>query len=288
MPQALPTAAAMTTIAPMHQVDTSFLRRLRARDERAWFELWQAFGPVVRGMLARWGNGRLGEETLRDLTQDTLAALSDSIERFEPQRGVRFSTWLLAIARHVLGDEMDRRYAKKRGGGKRGASLDDSWMGQSREPAPDAEYERRILCAKIHAAIRAAQKRSDFVHFEAYRMRVLESKQGREIGLLLGVSEPTVTRHCQRVREALREELAVAIEQWSYTDDERSEPSRAGLAADDAAFDEALGEIWRAQEELVARDLVQRASAAKDSAAKDSAARGHGDAQRPGKADAGH
>ena len=73
-------------------------------------------------------------------------------------------------------------------------------MGQSREPAPDAEYERRILCAKIHAAIRAAQKRSDFVHFEAYRMRVLESKQGREIGLLLGVSEPTVTRHCQRVR----------------------------------------------------------------------------------------
>ncbi len=282
MPRALPTAAAMTTIAPMHQVDTSFLRRLRARDERAWFELWQAFGPVVRGMLARWGNGRLGEETLRDLTQDTLAALSDSIERFDPQRGVRFSTWLLAIARHVLGDEMDRRYAQKRGGGKRGASLDDSWMGQSREPAPDAEYERRILGAKIHAAIRAAQRRSDFVHFEAYRMRVLESKQGREIGLLLGVSEPTVTRHCQRVREALREELAVAIEQWSYTDDERSEPSRAGLAADDAAFDEALGEIWRGQEELVARDLVQRASAAKDAAR-----RGVDDAQRPGRADAG-
>jgi hypothetical protein len=99
------------------------------------------------------------------------------------------------------------------------------------------------------------------VHFEAYRMRVLESKQGREIGELLGVSEPTVTRHCQRVREALREELAVAIEQWSYTDDERSEPSRAGLANDDAGFDDALGEIWRAQEELVARDIAERDAA---------------------------
>ena len=125
----------------MHEVDTTFLRRLRARDERAWFELWEAFGPVVRSMLYRWGNGSLGEETLRDLTQDTLAALSDSIDRFDPKRGVRFSTWLLAIAKHVLGDEFDRRFAQKRGAGRRGASLDDEWMGQSDEPQPDEIYE---------------------------------------------------------------------------------------------------------------------------------------------------
>ncbi|RLS25636.1 MAG: sigma-70 family RNA polymerase sigma factor [Planctomycetota bacterium] len=245
----------------MHQVDTAFLRRLRARDERAWFELWEAFGPVVRGTLYRWGNGRLGEETLRDLTQDTLAALTDSIERFDPQRGVRFSTWLLAIAKHVLGDEMDRRYALKRGAGKRGASLDDSWMGQSREPQPDAIYERRVMSAKVHSAIRCAQKRSEFVHFEAYRLRVLESRSGREIGVLLGVSEPTVTRHCQRVRDVLREELRNAIEQWSFTEDERAEPVRAGLAVEDALFDEALGEIWRAQEEILALDLKAQMAA---------------------------
>jgi len=247
----------------MHPVDTAFLRRLRAKDERAWFELWEAFGPVVRGTLYRWGNGRLGEETLRDLTQDTLAALTDSIERFDPARGVRFSTWLLAIAKHVLGDEMDRRYSQKRGGGSRGTSLDDSWMGQSREAQPDEIYERRVMAAKVHSAIRAAQKRAEFVHFEAYRMRVLESRGGREIGVQLGISEPTVTRHCQRVRELLREELVSAIEQFSFTDEERSEPDRAGLAAADAAFDEALGEIWRAQEEILAEDLRAQMSAAK-------------------------
>jgi len=155
----------------------------------------------------------------------------------------------------VLGDEMDRRYAQKRGAGSRGASLDESWMGASREAQPDELYERRVMAAKVHSAIRAAQKRSEFVHFEAYRLRVLESRGGREIGVQLGVSEPTVTRHCQRVREALREELRGAIEQFSFTDDERSETDRAGLAADDAAFDDALGEIWRAQEELLAADL---------------------------------
>ena len=52
----------------MHQVDTAFLRRLRARDQRAWFELWEAFGPVVRGTLYRWGNGRRGEETPDEVT----------------------------------------------------------------------------------------------------------------------------------------------------------------------------------------------------------------------------
>jgi RNA polymerase sigma factor (sigma-70 family) len=239
-------------------VDTGFLRRLRARDELAWFELWENFGPVVRGTLARWGNGRLGEETLRDLTQDTLSALNDSIHRFDPTRGVRFSTWLLAIAKHVLGDEMDRRYAQKRGSGSRGASFDESWMHQSRERGPDEEYERRVLGAKIHAAIRAAQKRSEFVHFEAYRMRVLDGKNGRDIGVLLGISEPTVTRHCQRVREALREELRTAVECWSFTDEERGEPVDAGLVSDDASFDDALGEIWRVQEDLLARDLAAR------------------------------
>jgi hypothetical protein len=86
-------------------------------------------------------------------------------------------------------------------------------------------------------------------------MRVLESRSGRDIGVQLGISEPTVTRHCQRVRELLRDELRAAIEQFSFTDEERSEPDRAGLAAEDAAFDEALGEIWRAQEEILALDL---------------------------------
>jgi hypothetical protein len=63
-----------------------------------------------------------------------------------------------------------------------------------------------------------------------------------------------VTRHCQRVRELLRDELAIAIEQWSFTDDERVEPRDAGLAGDDTLFDEAVGEIWREQEDLMARD----------------------------------
>ena len=81
----------------LSNMTTGFIQRLRANDEAAWFELWETFGPVIRAQLMKWGKGRVGVETVRDLSQETLAALSNSIDRFDPSRGARFSTWLLAI-----------------------------------------------------------------------------------------------------------------------------------------------------------------------------------------------
>ncbi|MFN7022910.1 MAG: RNA polymerase sigma factor, partial [Phycisphaerales bacterium] len=112
----------------LNQLTTSFISRLRAQDQAAWFELWETFGPVLRVQLMKWGRGRVGPETVNDLSQETLAALSDCIDRYDPRKGARFSTWLLAIAKHVLGDEMDRRNAQKRGGDKKTGELDESWM----------------------------------------------------------------------------------------------------------------------------------------------------------------
>ena len=119
---------------------TDFVRRLRAREPAAWFELWENFGPVLRGQLAKWGRGSIGPETVADLSQETLTALSDAIDRHDPSRGARFSTWLLAIAHHSFCGEMDRRMAQKRGCGRRARSLDDDFPQASSEPTPDACY----------------------------------------------------------------------------------------------------------------------------------------------------
>ena len=48
---------------------TNFIAKLKRRDETAWFELWETFGPVVRAQLAKWGRGRIGSETVRDLSR---------------------------------------------------------------------------------------------------------------------------------------------------------------------------------------------------------------------------
>jgi RNA polymerase sigma factor (sigma-70 family) len=246
---------------------TSFVNRLRARDEAAWFELWETFGPVIRAQLSKWGRGRIGAETVRDLSQETLAALSNSIDRFDPERGARFSTWLLAIAKHVLGDEIDRRMALKRGGGKANAALDETWMMGTAEQSVDAAYEAAVFRSKVEAAIRAVEKQCDFTEFEIFRMRVFEAQSGKDVAVAIGTSEPTVSRRLAKVRDLLRSRLSEVISTYSFTEDELNEAERNGIVLDpkqattsgtdksaDQAFDEAIAEIYHQQMELRKED----------------------------------
>ncbi|MHC5113071.1 MAG: RNA polymerase sigma factor [Planctomycetota bacterium] len=238
----------------MNTLTTSFVRRLRNRDEAAWFELWEIFGPVLRAQLTKWGRGRIGVETVRDLTQETLAALSDSIDRYDPSRGARFSTWLLSIAKHALGDEIDRRMALKRGGGRKPAEFDERYMGRAATVEADETYEQNVFRAKVYAAIRRTESEADFMQFQVYRMRVFDGVSGKDVAGQLGVSEPTVSRYLQRTRELLRQRLSEVVATYSFTAEEQSEPERAGLSRGDSGFDEALGEIYHQQSRLILED----------------------------------
>ncbi len=238
----------------MNTLTTSFVRRLRERDEAAWFELWEVFGPVLRAQLSKWGQGRIGAETVRDLTQETLAALSNSIERYDPNRGARFSTWLLSIAKHALGDEIDRRMALKRGGGKRPAELDDRYMGESAVVEADVAYQQSVFQAKVYAAIRKAEAEADFMHFQVYRMRIFDCMSGKDVAEQLGVSEPSVSRYLHKIRDLLRTRLREIVATYSFTVEEEQEVAKAGLTGEDVLFDEALAEIYHRQSRLILED----------------------------------
>ncbi len=245
----------------MNTLTTSFVRRLRDRDETAWFELWQVFGPVLRAQLARWGKGRIGVETVRDLTQETLAALSDSIDRYDPARGARFSTWLLSIAKHALGDEIDRRMALKRGAGRKPTEFDERFMSKAAAAEADEAYEQNVFRAKVYAAIRQAEPEADFLQFQVYRMRVFDGLLGKEVAEQLGISEPTVSRHLHRIRGLLRRRLAETISTYSFTEDEQREAAQAGLGEDDSTFDEALCDIYHKQSQLILQDETAASAA---------------------------
>jgi RNA polymerase sigma factor (sigma-70 family) len=241
----------------LSDLTTGFIGRLRARDPQAWFELWETFGPILRSQLAKWGGGRIGAETVQDLSQETLAALADAIDRHDPEKGARFSTWLLAIAKHTLYGEFDRRMAQKRGAGRASAEYDDELHGK--EAAPDAPYEQAVFHAKVEAALRMVERESEFMDFSVYRMRVLDGRSGREVAEALGISEPTVSRRLHAVRGVVRVRVAEVMRKYSFSDEEAGEAERNGLQtnpnkADDALFDEAVAEIYHRQQELRAAD----------------------------------
>ena len=237
--------------APLHDLTTGFIGRLRSRDGDAWFELWEIFGPVLRAQLARWGRGRIGFETVQDLSQDTMVALSRAIDQHDPTRGARFSTWLLAIAKYTLSDEMDRRGALKRGSGIRPLALDAEGM---REPdsgdlQPDAAYELEVFDAKVEAALRRLERDCDLMDFETFRMRTLEGRSGKDVAVALGTSEPTVSRRLARSRTRLQDLLAEVFATFSFTEEEIAELERNGIErspnkTEDASFDESIAEIY--------------------------------------------
>ena len=247
----------------VNDLTTSFVSRLRSRDPQAWFELWETFGPVLRSQLSRWGRGRIGIETVQDLSQETLAALATAIDRHDPSRGARFSTWLLAIARYTLGDELDRRNAQKRGSGVKPRSLEEDYQGASSEEGPSQSYEREIFEAKVSAALRSVERECDLLEFSVYRMRVLDGLTGRQVAEDLGISPPTVSRRLAGVRAKLRGHLHEVFSRYSFTEEEMGELMRNGLdlnptKEDEAAFDEAVAEIYH---RICARDRASSSQA---------------------------
>ncbi|MDP6541735.1 MAG: sigma-70 family RNA polymerase sigma factor [Phycisphaerales bacterium] len=242
----------------MNALTTTFVRRLRDRDEAAWFELWQDFGPAIRFQLSKWGHGRIGFETVQDLTQDTLAALSTCIERYDPNRGARFSTWLLSIAKHVLGDEIDRRNAQKRGSGIKPLSLDERIDSSHAAMEVDEIFEQRMFAAKICSAIRRTESEIDFLQFQVWRMRTLENLSGKEVSLELGISEPTVSRHMARVREHLRRNITESVMQYSFTLEEEKEIETAGLSGSDSDFDDAVSDLYHNHQILLSEESEGR------------------------------
>lgn len=245
----------------LHDYTTNFVGRLRSRDPQAWFELWETFGPILRNQLSKWGQGRLSLETVQDLSQETMTALASAIDRHDPSKGARFSTWLLAIAKYTLGDEIDRRMAQKRGAGQKPISLDASFDREGRVLEPDERYEEAVFDAKVEAALRHVERETDFVDFSVFRSRVLEGSPGRVVAEKIGVSEATVSRKLAGVRKALRAALEDIVAKYSFTPEEWAEPARNGLdlspnKPDDALFDDALAEVYH---RLLARRRAEEA-----------------------------
>src|SRR4029450_2389927 len=115
----------------MVRVTTSFIDRLKGQDGQAWLELWDVFGPSLERMVASLSRAHFTPETRQDMRQETLLRAFEQIGKFDATPGVRFSTWLYGIAKHIVSEEVTRRSAQKRNRGVRPASLEVDPLGDA-------------------------------------------------------------------------------------------------------------------------------------------------------------
>ncbi len=233
----------------MITINTDLLGRLKKADAAAWYEMWEVFGPSIERLIGSIASRFFGQETIKDVSQETLARVYQEIAKFDPRRGVKFSTWLYAIAKHVVYSELTSRNAQKRGGGNKPMSLDDTLLEVSQQPLPDQEFEAAVFRAKVYRALKEVEKATDFAEFECYRLRLTRGFQGKEISNALGISEASVSRYLKRVRDDLREAVRQAVTGYSWTPEEQAQLGSSGLGAiDDDAFDQALSDIYLADD----------------------------------------
>jgi RNA polymerase sigma factor (sigma-70 family) len=231
-------------------INTDLLGRLKRADAAAWYEMWEVFGPSIERLIGSIASRYFGQETIKDVSQETLARVYQEIGKFDPKRGVKFSTWLYAIAKHVVYSELTSRNAQKRGGGSKPMSLEDTLYEVSTTSPPDQEFEMAVFRAKVYRALKEVEKTADFTEFECYRIRLTKGHQGKEIADAMGVSEASVSRYLKRVRDQVREAVKQAVMGYSWNDDEKAQFSGSGLTSnDDDGFDEALSEIYLKDEQ---------------------------------------
>jgi RNA polymerase sigma-70 factor (ECF subfamily) len=189
-------------------------------------ELCRAYWYPLYAFVRRQGHG---PEDARDLVQGFFAALleHDGLAALDRDQG-RFRSFLMAACTHYLSNQIDRRKARKRGGGRLILPIDgpEAEGRYGSEPVHEltAErlYQRRwatTLLERVLAALEAEMHQAGKARlFEALRPallgeaeRVPYARIAAELGLSEGAARAAAHRLRGRYRALLHEEVARTV-----------------------------------------------------------------------------
>ncbi|MEZ5965942.1 MAG: sigma-70 family RNA polymerase sigma factor [Planctomycetota bacterium] len=147
--------------------------------------------------------GRRYAPDAEDIAQEIFLKVFRSLHRFEPERGVRFSTWVYTFVRNHCFDVLKKRTVPTApmhaGEGERPLDPPDTHTAR-----PDARLANDELGDKIEAALQALNEQQRMV----FILREYEGLDYNSIAEVLGVSEGTVKSRLHRAKEAMRDRLA--------------------------------------------------------------------------------
>ena len=175
------------------------IQSLENRD--AWTEFVQIYRPVIYRMARRRG---MQDSNAQDLAQDVLVRVAKSIERWEPQPGVRFRHWLRKVASNAILTAMSKS--------SRQQGVDGSVADQMLANHPDtvdakSELENETLRERYLRA--AATVKSDVspLTWQAFELTVIQGRDCQEVAKTLGKSLGVVYAARSRTLKRLKSEV---------------------------------------------------------------------------------
>jgi RNA polymerase sigma-70 factor (ECF subfamily) len=173
--------------------DTSALRNLYGRHQgRLLNFVASAMEPALRAKV-----------TPEDVLQDTLLESARGIDRYDPEKGSSFYSWLVGIAKHKISESRRAQGARKRA---MVGSLDGSKKADvvSEQTSPSGGAVRNERRGRLLDALADLPERQG----EAIRLRYLEGLSVAETGQRLDASESAIKSLVSRGMAELGRKLA--------------------------------------------------------------------------------
>jgi RNA polymerase sigma-70 factor (ECF subfamily) len=195
----------------VNDIDPALVARAQAGDDDAIRALIERLHRPVLATVHRFLGSRFRAD-VEDVAQEIFLKVFRAIERFDPARGVKFTTWVYTFVRNHCFDVLKRRRLLTVP--LAGGDADDRPIDPADEHSPEGprEISNQELGQQIEQALDALgpDQRLAFV------LREYEGLDYARIAEITEVSEGTVKSRIHRAKEALRKQLTpyVGTETW--------------------------------------------------------------------------
>mgnify|MGYP001247285125 CR=1 FL=1 len=189
----------------MDDVAFSDIQLATQGDQAACRRIVEHLQKPVLATIHRFLGPRFREE-VEDIAQDVFLKLFRALDRFEPERGVKFTTWTFTFVKNHCFDVLKKRRLPS-------VSIDSS--GPAEEEGASWELEDAsvrmpavaALDSELGAQIAAAIDSLSADHRMVFILREYEQLDLKSIAAVMEVSEGTIKSRLHRAKQALMERL---------------------------------------------------------------------------------
>jgi len=176
-------------------------------DQQSWAEFDELYRPLIFRVAVKAG---LREDEAQDVVQETMAAMSRSIQDFvaSSERG-SFRAWLFQMARWRIKDQFQKRLPQAAagsdapaGGSARTATVER--VPNALEPDLSALCDEAWTSRRRETALKELELEVKAEHYQIFHLAVLEERPIKEVGRIVGRSPAQIYLIKHRVGNVLK------------------------------------------------------------------------------------